>query len=65
MTATADTPSPSPAPAHAAPTPLRTFLVLALASTGVVYGDIGTSPLSAFKESPTCATPPGWRRSGT
>ena len=42
------------APPHhpsAAPSPLRTFLVLALASAGVVYGDIGTSPLYAFKES--------------
>lgn len=37
--------------APAAPVPLRTFLVLALASAGVVYGDIGTSPLYAFKES--------------
>jgi KUP system potassium uptake protein len=30
---------------------LRTFLALALGSAGVVYGDIGTSPLYAFKES--------------
>ena len=29
------------------------FLILALGSIGVVYGDIGTSPLSAFKESLT------------
>ncbi|MDB5461192.1 MAG: hypothetical protein JWO72_2933, partial [Caulobacteraceae bacterium] len=29
----------------------RTFLGLALGSAGVVYGDIGTSPLYAFKES--------------
>jgi KUP system potassium uptake protein len=40
------------APDHPpAPLSLRTFLILALASTGVVYGDIGTSPLYAFKES--------------
>jgi KUP system potassium uptake protein len=32
-------------------TSLRGFLALALASTGVVYGDIGTSPLYAFRES--------------
>ena len=35
----------------AAPTSFKTFAALALASTGVVYGDIGTSPLYAFKES--------------
>ncbi|MGA0607015.1 potassium transporter Kup [Phenylobacterium sp. VNQ135] len=29
----------------------KTFLALALGSAGVVYGDIGTSPLYAFKES--------------
>ncbi len=34
-----------------AKTPPRVFLGLALASAGVVYGDIGTSPLYAFKES--------------
>ena len=46
----------SDADAHAAD-PSRTqprlaaFLALALGSAGVVYGDIGTSPLYAFKES--------------
>ncbi|MDZ4371156.1 MAG: potassium transporter Kup [Phenylobacterium sp.] len=44
------------APGHAAPTPDGTgraglFLALALGSAGVVYGDIGTSLLYAFKES--------------
>jgi KUP system potassium uptake protein len=35
-----------------APAPsLKSFLGLSLASAGVVYGDIGTSPLYAFKES--------------
>jgi KUP system potassium uptake protein len=29
----------------------KTFLSLSIASTGVVYGDIGTSPLYAFKQS--------------
>ncbi|MDQ0455006.1 potassium transporter Kup [Rhizobium paknamense] len=29
---------------------LRSFLLLALGSVGVVYGDIGTSPLYAFRE---------------
>ena len=38
--------------AAASPPPsLRGFLGLALGSAGVVYGDIGTSPLYAFKES--------------
>jgi KUP system potassium uptake protein len=36
---------------HAPPPSLRGFLTLALGSAGVVYGDIGTSPLYAFKES--------------
>ena len=36
---------------HASTSPTRRFLGLALASVGVVYGDIGTSPLYAFKES--------------
>jgi KUP system potassium uptake protein len=31
--------------------PLKAFLGLAVGSAGVVYGDIGTSPLYAFKES--------------
>ena len=31
--------------------PNATFWKLALGSIGVVYGDIGTSPLYAFKES--------------
>jgi KUP system potassium uptake protein len=38
----------------AVPAPSRrykTFLTLAVASAGVVYGDIGTSPLYAFKQS--------------
>lgn len=41
----------TPDHAPAAPLSLRALLILALASTGVVYGDIGTSPLYAFKES--------------
>ena len=40
------TPEPSAATAH----PPRRFLPLALGSIGVVFGDIGTSPLYAFKE---------------
>src|SRR5689334_22667009 len=39
------------AEAPSPPSSLKTFLGLALASAGVVYGDIGTSPLYAFKES--------------
>jgi KUP system potassium uptake protein len=39
-------------PAEPAPRAgLRRFLALCLGSAGVVYGDIGTSPLYAFKES--------------
>jgi KUP system potassium uptake protein len=38
---------PVPAPAKS----MKTFLTLAVASAGVVYGDIGTSPLYAFKQS--------------
>jgi KUP system potassium uptake protein len=38
-------------PAHAVSSRTRTLLGLALGSAGVVYGDIGTSPLYAFKES--------------
>jgi KUP system potassium uptake protein len=37
--------------APAAPGGARTLFALALGSAGVVYGDIGTSPLYAFKES--------------
>ena len=36
---------------NVAPQNTRRFLGLALAATGVVYGDIGTSPLYAFRES--------------
>jgi KUP system potassium uptake protein len=43
--ATNDDETPAQAP------DLRRFLALALGSAGVVYGDIGTSPLYAFKES--------------
>ncbi len=38
-------------PALSEPADRRRFLGLALGSAGVVYGDIGTSPLYAFKES--------------
>jgi len=34
----------------AAPTDMRKFLTLLVGSVGVVYGDIGTSPLYAFRE---------------
>ena len=47
-------PVPNPLPAEAAETVThgrRRFWGLALGSIGVVYGDIGTSPLYAFKES--------------
>src|SRR5690348_13730473 len=43
------------APAVAAPS----FMTLALGSIGVVYGDIGTSPLYAFREAVSAATGSG------
>src|SRR5262245_27561006 len=42
-------------PAH----PKPGFWVLTLGSIGVVYGDIGTSPLYAFRESVVAAAGPG------
>ena len=36
----------------------RQFWALALGSVGVVYGDIGTSPLYAFREAVMAATRP-------
>ena len=42
--------SPRPAEAHAAPGPAPTRAALTLAAIGVVYGDIGTSPLYTVKE---------------
>src|ERR1044072_3261713 len=39
--------------------PLRTFWPLVLGSIGVVYGDIGTSPLYAVRESVLAATSSG------
>jgi KUP system potassium uptake protein len=45
-------PDPAGPPAHGDPAHLnKRFWTLALASVGVVFGDIGTSPLYAFKES--------------
>src|SRR5438552_5335421 len=41
------------------PQPRARVLTLALGSIGVVYGDIGTSPLYALKESLTAATAGG------
>jgi KUP system potassium uptake protein len=38
------------APAHAAPETSRPLMAMTLAALGVVYGDIGTSPLYALKE---------------
>ncbi len=41
----------APEPDPTSPASTRRFLLLALGSVGVVYGDIGTSPLYAFRES--------------
>ena len=51
-----DSAAPAEAMAHrGADTPQR-FLALALGSVGVVYGDIGTSPLYAFREAAIAAS---------
>src|SRR4051794_26137622 len=39
----------NPSPSPKTPPPQRRFWLLALGSIGVVFGDIGTSPLYAFK----------------
>lgn len=43
--------APETAPPHARPSGNNALLLLALGALGVVYGDIGTSPLYAFRES--------------
>jgi KUP system potassium uptake protein len=51
--ASAPTPAPAPTPVHAGPRAAprgATLARLALGALGVVYGDIGTSPLYALKE---------------
>ena len=47
---------PKPAGSESEAAPTRNFLALMLGSIGVVYGDIGTSPLYAFRESVLAAT---------
>ena len=47
---------PKPAGSESEAAPTRNFLALMLGSIGVVYGDIGTSPLYAFRESALAAT---------
>src|SRR5438105_3760830 len=47
------------ASAAAEPTTYTGFLALTLGSIGVVYGDIGTSPLYAFREAVTAAAEGG------
>src|SRR5829696_9333223 len=51
----ADASGPGPAAGPAAPN----ILALTLGSVGVVYGDIGTSPLYAFLEAATAAAESG------
>ncbi len=46
-------------PTNVTPHPRARVWTLALGSIGVVYGDIGTSPLYALKESLTAATAGG------
>jgi KUP system potassium uptake protein len=45
--------------AHGASSAKSRFIVLTLGSIGVVYGDIGTSPLYAFREATVAATAGG------
>ena len=62
MPATAQTePLPAEAPAQAQPSAAHTsaFWTLTLGTLGVVYGDIGTSPLYALKESLSAAAAGG------
>src|SRR4029079_9147631 len=47
---------PKPAGSESEAGPTRNFWALMLGSIGVVYGDIGTSPLYAFRESALAAT---------
>lgn len=47
--AAANSPSAEPSPVHGSPAKKR-VLLLCLASLGIVYGDIGTSPLYALRE---------------
>lgn len=49
-------------PSIVTPQPRARVWTLALGSIGVVYGDIGTSPLYALKESLTAATGGGQLR---
>src|SRR3954469_12558324 len=51
----ADPSAPGPAAARTAPN----IMALTLGSVGVVYGDIGTSPLYAFREAATAAAESG------
>jgi KUP system potassium uptake protein len=64
-----DTPAPATGEGngHAAPDGARkghdSFVMLALGSVGVVFGDIGTSPLYAFREALAAASSDGINRS--
>ncbi|MBA1158363.1 potassium transporter Kup [Microvirga mediterraneensis] len=60
MTATASSqPRPAEPSAHAGPPHASSFWLLTLGTLGVVYGDIGTSPLYALKESLSAAAAGG------
>ena len=56
MTASVSTPLPTPGTPALGHAPRTGFWTLTLGSVGVVYGDIGTSPLYALKESLHAAT---------
>jgi len=57
--ATPDTQAIIHAPESGAPAHRRRLALLCLASLGIVYGDIGTSPLYALKESLSSAAAGG------
>jgi KUP system potassium uptake protein len=59
MTDTAQSPAAAPRAADATDEPHAGFWALTVGSIGVVYGDIGTSPLYAFREAVSAATDTG------
>src|SRR5436309_10004418 len=64
-TGTASSASSEAANGHGSEHPTASFGALTLGCIGVVYGDIGTSPLYALRESVLAAVAPGARASET
>ncbi len=59
MAQTASGPETAAAHANGEARPRESFLALTVGSIGVVYGDIGTSPLYAFREAVVAASGEG------